>query len=175
MPVLILLLLVCTGCHGAVVAGMEERGIKSCIYWNSQLTGLRAVSATGGLPVEVASLIRVGAANSLAEAVANVYPAALPELGALAYCPCICSSSSLPRSRHEPGRVATGSDGHRTMRHQVQTRSKTPRHSAGRSAAKVDLSRNQPWPQPSASPRATSEPAAVCTVSPSLASPPCLR
>ena len=50
------LLLVCvllaTGCHGMVAANLEARGVKSCLYWNSQLTGLRAVSATGGLPIE---------------------------------------------------------------------------------------------------------------------------
>ena len=45
-------LLVLTGCHGMVAANLEARGVKSCLFWNSQLTGLRAVSATGGLPIE---------------------------------------------------------------------------------------------------------------------------
>ena len=54
MPILLCLLaLILSGCHGMVVERLESRGVKSCVFWNSQITGLRAVSATGGLPVEV--------------------------------------------------------------------------------------------------------------------------
>ena len=45
--------LLCAGCARQLIDTLESRGVKSCVYWNSQVTGLRAISATGGLPVEV--------------------------------------------------------------------------------------------------------------------------
>ena len=49
MPaVLLLALLLCTGCHGQVIDSLNQRHIASCVWWNSAITGARSVSATGG-------------------------------------------------------------------------------------------------------------------------------
>lgn len=41
------LLLLCTGCTGALVDALEARHVQSCIWWQSLLGTARGVTATG--------------------------------------------------------------------------------------------------------------------------------
>jgi hypothetical protein len=49
----LLALLLLSGCTGVLIDRLEQHHVASCVFWNSTITGLRAVSATGGVPIEV--------------------------------------------------------------------------------------------------------------------------
>lgn len=49
---LIAILMLLQGCAGQLIDSLESRGVKSCVWWNSGVTGLRSVSATGGVSVQ---------------------------------------------------------------------------------------------------------------------------
>lgn len=51
MTVLVLLALVCAGCTGWLVEGLEQRDIASCVWWTGPLGG-HGVTATGGVPLQ---------------------------------------------------------------------------------------------------------------------------
>lgn len=48
--VLLLLVALLTGCHGALVAALEQRQVASCVWFSTPLG--HGVSATGGLAIE---------------------------------------------------------------------------------------------------------------------------
>jgi hypothetical protein len=48
--VLVLALLLCGGCTGALVQALEERQAASCLYWSTPFG--RGVTSTGGVPLE---------------------------------------------------------------------------------------------------------------------------
>lgn len=48
----VLLALLLAGCHGALVSALNERRVTSCVYWSNPLTGIRGVSATGGMDLQ---------------------------------------------------------------------------------------------------------------------------
>lgn len=51
MPVLLVLLaLLSSGCHGQLVAALEERQVQSCVWWSNPFG--RGVTSTGGLPLQ---------------------------------------------------------------------------------------------------------------------------
>jgi hypothetical protein len=53
MPALLCLaLLLLSGCHGMMVDSLNQRHIQSCVWWQSGITGLRSVSATGGVDIQ---------------------------------------------------------------------------------------------------------------------------
>ena len=53
MPFLVAaLLLFSTGCTGMLLDQLQERHVSSCVWWQSHVTGLRSVSATGGATLE---------------------------------------------------------------------------------------------------------------------------
>lgn len=45
----LLLALLCTGCHGALVDALEQRQVASCVWWSGPFG--RGVTATGGVPL----------------------------------------------------------------------------------------------------------------------------
>ena len=53
MKVLLLLTVFCTGCHGQLVAALEDRQVQSCIYWHGGLLSGHGVTATGGVPLSL--------------------------------------------------------------------------------------------------------------------------
>lgn len=52
LALLLLLVLLQSGCTGMLVATLERRQIQSCVWWGGDLlTGARGVTATGGVPM----------------------------------------------------------------------------------------------------------------------------
>lgn len=49
IPALLLLALLLCGCHGQLIAALEQRQVASCIWWSNPLS--RGVTATGGMDV----------------------------------------------------------------------------------------------------------------------------
>jgi hypothetical protein len=47
MRALLLLALLCGGCHGQLIQALEQRHVSSCIWWSTPWGG-KGVTATGG-------------------------------------------------------------------------------------------------------------------------------
>jgi hypothetical protein len=56
MPVLLLLCLLLAGCTGALVDRLNERGVSSCVWWQTPL-GTRGLTATGQATIETCTAI----------------------------------------------------------------------------------------------------------------------
>lgn len=50
MPLCLVLVLLCAGCHGALVDALEQRQVQSCVWFTGPLGG-HGVTATGGVPL----------------------------------------------------------------------------------------------------------------------------
>lgn len=50
-PWLLLLGLLLTGCHGALVDALEQRQVQSCLWFRGPLGGGYGVTSTGGIPL----------------------------------------------------------------------------------------------------------------------------
>jgi hypothetical protein len=59
MPALLLVCLLLAGCHGVLIDSLQERGIQSCVFWETQpFKSAHGITATGGIPIETCLAIQ---------------------------------------------------------------------------------------------------------------------
>lgn len=51
MPGLLLVCLLLTSCHGALIDALETRHAQSCVYWRGIFQQVKGVTSTGGVPL----------------------------------------------------------------------------------------------------------------------------
>jgi hypothetical protein len=52
MPLLLLLCVLLSGCHGALIDALERRQVASCVWWDGPFGLSKGVTATGGIAIE---------------------------------------------------------------------------------------------------------------------------